>query len=472
MIRSAQSARRRGPPPAHTPLHTAAEVIGFRHMRSASLPILSRNMSLVEIVCRTVLIGTLIVSCQDSGNMLNAPSDSTPQSCDLGARQCRADGLYTCDASGVFRLTEPCASCEATPVPHCAVSCAEAGVTSICDGDAVKNCATGTSSSCDPGTCLPSGKQAVCATMSAASTCEGRRADGTPYVLVCGDANGVSSTEVCDQRTGTCAAAAFDCAALASNPANKVACDASSGNYYSSCVDGQPNALVCGEGSACASDGSTTCYTPLTVGAACGGPTVCYPGLHCIQQAATGGTCSRPAGQLACNSTDVLAVCNDTNTAVACVNGSVWWWKNLTAWGGSCTNDHVTLAAGGTCIPGLADCMPGLECHRSRYDVAGICRTPEPNAPAECTLTGQASAGLSCAYDWHSCRDGRSYDVDCHPVNVGGTVLTVCDCSVNGTKTTGFSSDAICNVTSTAMLDAAARAGCGWTVTTEDVSPQ
>jgi hypothetical protein len=203
---------------------------------------------------------------------------------------------------------------------------------------------------------------------------------------------------------------------------------------------------------------------------ACGGPTVCYPGLHCTQQNATGASCVQPAGVLACNSTDVLAVCTSADTGFACVNGAIWRWNSLTAWGGSCTNDHVTLPAGGVCIPGLADCKPGLECHRTRYDIAGICRTPEPNAPPECTLTGQASTGRSCGYAWHACRDGRYYDVSCQPVNVGGIIATLCDCSVNGAKTASFGSEAICNVTTTGMLDAAAMQGCGWNVATVDVA--
>lgn len=390
--------------------------------------------------------------------------------CDPGAKECRADGLYTCNASNVFQLTESCASCEASPAPHCTVSCADAGVTSICEGESVTECATGMTRSCETGTCLRSGQQAVCATKPGMPTCLGRRADGTEYVLACADANGVSTSEVCDQRTGQCVPAAFDCSKLTSVPDDTVACDSASGNYYSSCVAGQPDALVCSAGSACANDGSLNCYTPPTAGVACGGPTVCYPGLHCTQLGASGASCVQPAAILACNSTDVLAVCTDVNTGVACVRGAVWFWKNLTTWGGSCTSNHVTLAAGGVCIPGLADCQQGLECHRSRYDIAGICRTPEPNAPAECTLTGQASTGRSCIYDWHACRDGRYYDIDCRVVNVGGNVLTICDCSVDGTKTNTFAGNAICNVTTTEMLDAQARASCGWAVTTVDVS--
>ena len=421
-------------------------------------------------MCRAALVATLIVGCKGASSGTSPDGAPQPQTCEPGAKECRADGLYTCDASNVFQLTEACTSCNATPVPHCAVACESAGVTSICEGDSVKDCATGMTRGCETGTCLPAGKQAVCATKPGVSTCQGRRADGTEYVLACADANGISSTEVCDRRTSECVAAPFDCSKLTSLPANQVACDAASGNYYSSCVSGQPSALVCSGDSTCASNGSTNCYTAPLAGEACGGPTVCYPGLHCTQQAAAGASCVQPAGLLACNSTDVLAVCTDVNTGVACVRGAVWFWKNLTTWGGSCTSNHVSLAAGGVCIPGLADCQPGLECHRSQYDIAGICRAPAPNAPAECTLTGQASTGRSCIYDWHACRDGHYYDVDCRIVNIAGNILTLCDCSVDGTKTNSFSGDAICNVTTLGMLDAKARASCGWAVTTVDVS--
>jgi hypothetical protein len=429
-------------------------------------------MSLAQVVCRTALIATLIVGCKGSSSPSSSaqPDAASSKTCDPGARECRADGLYVCGAGNAFELTESCASCEATPVPHCAVACGEPGVTSICEGDSVKDCATGATKGCEAGTCLPSGKEAVCATKVGTSTCQGRRADGTPYVLACADANGVSITQACDRRTGECVTADFDCAALASVPTTKYACDATSGNYYSACVAGQPTALACTPGSSCANDGSTSCYTPAAAGLSCGGPTVCYPGLQCTQQGAAGATCVQPAGQIACNSTDVLAVCTDVDTGVACVKGAVWWWKKLTTWGGSCTSNHISVPTGGTCIPGLADCQQGLECHRSRYDIAGTCRTPLPNAPAECTLTGQASTGLSCIYDWHACRDGRYYDIDCRVVNIAGNVLTLCDCSVNGTKTTSFSGGAICNVTTTGMLDTTAMASCGWTVTTVDVS--
>lgn len=138
-----------------------------------------------------------------------------------------------------------------------------------------------------------------------------------------------------------------------------------------------------------------------------------------------------------------------------------------------CTGNHITLAVGGVCIPGLADCKQGLECHRSRYDIAGICRTPEANAPAECTLTSQVAIGRSCNYGWHACRDGSYYDLACRPVTVSGITITLCDCSVNGTKTgTTFNDDAICAVTDTGMLDAKTRAGCGWAVTTVDATPE
>jgi len=434
-------------------------------------------MSFARVMGRAAVVALLIVSCQGANSTPpdgtppdGALPDGAPTGCDPGAKECHADGLYSCDANRAFQLTAACASCEATPVPHCAVSCADAGITSICEGDSVKDCATGMTVSCEVGTCLPFGQQAVCATKPGTSTCQGRQADGAPYLLACADANGVSTTEVCDQRTGQCVAAQFDCPALTSVPAGNVACDHASGNYYSACVAGQPTAVTCSSDTTCADDGTTNCYTGSTPGGACGGSTVCYPGLHCVQQAADAASCVRPAGQLACNSTDVLAVCNDVDTGVACVDGTVWWWKNLTAWGGSCTSNRITLAAGGVCLPGLADCKQGLECHRSPYDITGICRTPEADAPAECTLTAQISTGRSCSYDWHACRDGHYYDIDCRPVNLGGNVLTLCDCSVDGAKTNTFSGSAICNVTSTGMLDASAMAGCLWDVTTVDVT--
>lgn len=430
-------------------------------------------MSLARALRRLMLLLTVLAlgaSCGDE-DPRTQPDAAPPQACEPGAKECRADGLYTCDENRTFQRSEECATCETSPVPHCAVTCETPGFTSICEGESVKDCATGALRGCDSGTCLPAGQQAVCATRPGVATCQGRRTDGTPYVLACADENGLAGDKACDRRTGTCVTAAFDCSALTSVPANQYACDAASGNYYSACSAGQPLALACGAETRCRADGSTSCYTAAAAGASCGGPAVCYPGLHCTQLAATGASCVAPAGILACNSSDVLAVCNDADTGVACVKGAVWWWKNLSTWGGSCVNNHVNLGAGGVCIPGLADCKPGLECHRSRFDIAGTCRVPEPNAPAECTLTGQLSTGRSCIYDWHACRDGHYYDVDCRIVNVAGNILTVCDCSRDGVPGMTFAGSEVCNVTTTAQLDAKVRTSCGWQLTTVDVAP-
>jgi hypothetical protein len=422
-----------------------------------------KNLS--DVIRHAALLATLVVGC--GGSSKEAPD---APACVEGATECRADGLYTCDAGGAFQRTEACMTCEATPVPHCAMSCADAGVTSICQGDSIMSCANNTTTACDPGTCLPAGKQAVCATRPNMTECAGRRTNGTPYDLLCADAAGISTTKACDLRTGECVAAQYDCAALTTVPANTVQCDATSGNYYTSCVAGQPAALACSAGSKCASDGSFNCYTPPTAGAACGGPTVCYPGLHCTQTAPASSSCVQPPGQLACSSTDVLAVCNDVDTGVACVNGAVWWWDDLTAWGGSCTNNHVNLPLGGTCIPGLADCQQGLACDKSPFDVAGTCRVPAPNAPPECTLTGQVSTGLSCIFEWHACADGRQYEVNCRRQNIGGTAITICECSVNGAVTTSFGGTELCMATNLQMLDQLAMSKCGWNVTTVDVA--
>ena len=386
------------------------------------------------------LLITIVVAFACGGG--GATPDAPPASCQPGDKVCRADGLYTCDANRTFQRTEACTACEATPTPHCAVSCEEPGVVAVCENGAVKTCATGATAACDPGTCVTAGKDAVCATPAGTTTCEGRRGDGSPYVLACADANGVAPVQVCDRRSGECVTAAFDCATLDGVPAGELACDAS-GHYYSACIAGQPRALTCATGTTCAADGKTNCYTAPTEGVACGASAaVCYPGMHCVQESATVATCDAPAGQIACSNTDVLAVCTDLDTGVACVNGTVWWWRNLSTWGGSCTSNHANLGLGGLCIPGLGDCLPGLACRRSPYDVAGICSTPEPDAPAECTLTGQASTGRSCLYDWHACRDGHRYDIDCRLVNIGGNVLTLCDCSIDGAWSNTVMTDA------------------------------
>src|SRR5262249_2716655 len=153
-------------------------------------------------------------------------------------------------------------------------------------------------------------------------------------------------------------------------------------------------------------------------GEKCGGQAVCYPGLHCTQTAANASTCVQPAGILDCSASDNLVVCSDSDTGVACVTGAVYWWKNLTQWGGSCEDNTPVIPAGGNCIPGLADCKAGLACDRKLFDVAGVCKTPAPGAPPECTLTKDVSTGQSCVYQWNSCKNGKQYAVSCQAQSV------------------------------------------------------
>ncbi|MBA3818809.1 MAG: hypothetical protein H0X17_07950, partial [Deltaproteobacteria bacterium] len=164
----------------------------------------SRPARALAVACRAALVAvlalTMVPGCGGGGE---AQPDSTPLTCDAGTKACRADGLYTCDATGAFQLTEACGACEDEPTPHCAVTCGEPGVTAICEGDSIKTCATGTTEPCAPGTCVTAGKEAVCATKLGSSICQGRRADGSPYVLACADANGVAPDQACDGRTGT-----------------------------------------------------------------------------------------------------------------------------------------------------------------------------------------------------------------------------------------------------------------------------
>jgi hypothetical protein len=422
------------------------------------------------IKSRLLALLVIVVAGCDGGGSDARPDSQLP--CVDGATECRPDGVYTCDGT-TFKRTEACANgCESTPVPQCKRSCGDPGVKSICENGAVKQCSGITATQmCSPGVCMTAGNEAVCATAAGSTMCQGRRADGSFYDLLCADSSGISSTHACDFRSGLCVPSQFDCAKLASTPEGKVVCDATSGDFFTSCLAGQPATLSCSATTSCSSDGSLNCYTPPAAGGTCGGPDVCYPGLHCTQTSATARTCTQPAGQLACTPTDVLAVCTDADTGVACVKGTVWWWDNLTAWGGSCASNHINVPIDGICIPGLGDCKQGLACKRSPYDITGICKTPAPNAPPACTLTGQASTGLSCAYDWHSCEDGHYYDVDCRRVNVGGNVITVCECSIDGTVTKSFGGTAACSVTDVAMLDATLKQSCGWNVTTVDVAP-
>jgi len=53
-------------------------------------------------------------------------------------------------------------------------------------------------------------------------------------------------------------------------------------------------------------------------------------------------------------------------------------------------------------------------------------------------------------------------------VNVGGNVVTLCECSVDGTVVKSFGGTAACSVTDVAMLDAVLKQSCGWNVSTID----
>ncbi len=197
---------------------------------------------------------------------------------------------------------------------------------------------------------------------------------------------------------------------------------------------------------------------------------MCSSGRQCVQTAAGQASCVTPAGVLACSRTDRLAVCSDADTGVACYDGNVWWWKNLTKWGGSC-NQQPVVPEGGTCLPGVVGCATGLACEKSAYDIAGTCRPPAPNAPAACVLTGQASTGSSCNYRWASCANAKTYGVSCLTQRIGGQLLTTCSCLVDGVKAVGFTGSEICGVTTTADLDAMAQSKCGWSVETTGVGP-
>lgn len=392
----------------------------------------------------------------------------TPSDCVEGATECGEGGLYTCNAQGVLELTEACA-CEASPTPQCVAELCPEGATLVCDGDAIRNCVTGESQSCEGGRCLLANGEPVCATKAGDPVCLKKSASGDEVLLLCSSGDAVATDTICDWRTGTCVASAYDCGRLNGVDLDKVVCD-SSGDFLSGCSHGQPSGIVCEGSSKCAQDGTLNCYTSTTAGQDCGGQTVCAPGLHCTQTSASSSACVQPAGILDCNSSDVLSVCSDSDTAVACVEGAVWWWKNLKSWGGSCTNNTPVIPEGGTCIPGLANCKPGLACDKSPYDVAGVCSTPRPGAPAECALTHQVSTGRSCQYKWDSCLNGKQYTVSCQAQSIAGHVITLCSCYVGGEKTKEFGSDAICGVEDVASLDSIAREQCGWTITTTEIA--
>lgn len=411
--------------------------------------------------------GTNTPPCDAADAGCTPDAGSVEPSCTPGAQRCEPDGVYTCGADGRFQRTAACGDCNAQPSPHCPVNCAN-GATSVCEGDGIRDCQAGTVSSCGIGRCVAEGSRGVCVTRPG-GPCMGTNPNGSRYALACATGDQVATDQVCDLRTGQCQAGTFDCMSLDDLEDGQVTCDAS-GDFLSACVNGQPRAISCEGSTACATDGSLNCYTPPNAGEACGGPAVCARGFHCNQAAADTASCIRPTSTSTCSPSDKRVVCSDIDTAVACHYGSVWQWRNLTRWGGSCSGGVPVIPAGGNCIPGLAACASGLACVKTRYDVAGVCRPPAANAPAECTLTSQVSTGLSCVYQWNSCLNGKRYGVSCSPVRVGAYVITACDCLVDGARTKTFGGDAACNVTSTVALDTLVRQECGWPLTTVDVA--
>ncbi len=420
---------------------------------------MNSTLSLAARFASTAALALALGACGSPQSSGPSPQDA----CSSGQTRCGADGLYTC-ANGAFELSSAC-TCAADPSPHCEAICSS-GISAICQGDSIRNCGTGAVSSCNGGRCLMNAGSPVCATKAGDDQCVRSTASGD-FALHCSDGDLISTSRACDLRTGKCQPVVFDCAQLTSIPADRIACDRS-GSFLSRCENGQPQAVVCAAGTSCSSDGTAHCYT--STGKSCGGQAVCSPGLHCTQTAVNASTCVQPAGILACNATDVLAVCTDQDTGVACIQGAVYWWQNLTRWGGSCQSNHVTVPLGGNCIPGLADCTAGLACNKTAYDLAGVCAPPAPGAPPQCTLTAQASTGLSCDYSWGSCLDGKTYRISCLAQRIAGQVLTTCDCLVNGQKVSSFAGDAVCKVADLAALDATGAQKCGWQVKTVGVT--
>ena len=399
-------------------------------------------------------------------------SNPTQENCEAGTRTCGADGLYQCQADGAKIKIESCSDCAVAPTPQCPQTDICAGVSGlVCDGNGIRDCAAKNTTPCELGRCVMSGTGAVCAA-DAGQPCIGRAGNGTAVQIACAAGGELATDQVCDNRTGTCVASTFDCASLSSLQNGMVACDAASGNFLTKCVDGQPDAIVCQGETACLNNGTLSCYTSRNPGEPCGGQAMCYPGMHCVQSSATQSACVVPAASLGCSATDRLVVCGSPTNTYACVDGNVYRWDSLATWGGSCANGKAKIPLGGNCIPGLADCVTGLACDKTPYDVAGICRAPQPGAAADCVLTGQAVISNStCEFEWASCEDGHQYQVSCRGQRIGNTVITTCRCLLDGQETGNFAGSEACAAANTEQLDTVTNAKCGWAVSTVEVAP-
>ena len=386
-----------------------------------------------------------------------------------GERQCQADGVYEC-SGGVFELSAACDDCEAEPTPHCAGADPCDGQTgSICDGDDIRDCDAGDVEACAAGRCAMAGATPVCA-VDLDEPCVVDTAQGEVN-LACADEGTVSPDHVCDARTGACVATQFDCGELTGVPVDQVACDPTTGDFLTRCYDGQPIAIACAGDTSCSDDGTLNCYTEATPAAACGGQAICYPYMLCLQtDDADDPTCIQPAGQLACSDGDYLSVCTDDDTGFACLGSFPYEWDNLTDWGGTCAGNEPVIGRGGMCLPGIADCAPTLACVKEPFDQVGTCQLPDPDAPADCTLTGQASTGNQCMWEWDTCLDGKQYGVSCSAFAIEGVIVTTCDCLVDGNVTGDFAGNEVCNVETLEQLDGIVMDECGWDLTTTAVA--
>ncbi len=416
------------------------------------------RFGLSAAVCLLPLLATLFQCGAAPG--AGQPADSAPM-------MIRVDAGGEADAGSLAADAGARAIDAGTHASDAGTVCSS-GATSACEGGSVRSCASGQLTSCGIGRCITTATTGVCVAQ-AGQRCAARDSTGAMYTLACANGNTVATDQACDLRSQRCKPVAFTCSSLATVPQGHVVCDAS-GNFLSACADEQPQAALCASPTSCSSDGTFNCYTKAQDGAGCGGAAVCSPGRHCTQTAATQSMCTRPAGVLACNRTDRVAVCSDADTGVACYDGAVWWWKNLTRWGGSCAQRPV-IPVGGNCIPGLANCGAGLACDKSSYDIAGICKPPAPDAPAECVLTGQVSTGPSCNYAWAACANAKTYGISCQSQRVGGQLITLCSCKIDGQTTKSFSGSEICSATTTAALDSMAQSKCAWPVVTTGASP-
>ena len=230
------------------------------------------------------------------------------------------------------------------------------------------------------------------------------------------------------------------CAGTTSGCQNSLICDQATGNCKTGCsIDGD-----CVAGKFCSSSGTCALKAqgiPCTGAAQCAS-NFCVDG-YCCNGACIGsceacnrsghlGACTAlPAGSTpqsghpACAATDARcpSTCQGSNTCTPSINACGQT---------SCSSDHLSYGAAGTCSNGTCNIPPLVSCGAGKYcpSSAGTC---VPQTSGSCSnsyecVTNYCTGGTCCNPGWTGC-SGTCADVSSDPAHCGGCAFA-CDPTV------------------------------------------